>query len=247
MDQLDLAIVRCKVSLIRDEETPGDGNCFTRSIMQQCERKEVKEWIREHQPWKMANSHHDLRIRVSKFALQESNDNLRNLREHYENIQVPLQIEDGNEVRSWNDYWIWMSQDKVWADDIFIQATAWYLELDLKIITYTSTPEKPFMTITGGEYSRELNKPNLYLGYYPVPPNQHYQSFLPKLPVPSKSLPTLKLRRKKHDENGSFTSTIDKEREANKWKEVTSKNVSTKKVTSNPNSAGKIKRYFNIL
>ena len=245
MDQLDLAIVRCKVSLIRDEETPGDGNCFTRSIMQQCERKEIKEWIREHQPWKMANSHHDLRIRVSKFALQESNDNLRNLREHYENIQVPLQIEDGNEVRSWNDYWIWMSQDKVWADDIFIQATAWYLELDLKIITYTSTPEKPFMTITGGEYSRELNKPNLYLGYYPVPPNQHYQSFLPKLPVPSKSLPTLKLRRKKHDENGSFTSTIDKEREANKWKEVTSKNVSTKKVTSNPNSAGDIKMQQN--
>ena len=73
-----------------------------------------------------------------------------------------------------------MSQDKVWADDIFIQATAWYLELDIKIITFTSTPANPFMTISGAEIERESSRPNLYVGYYPIPPNQHYQSLLPK-------------------------------------------------------------------
>ena len=213
MDQLDLAIVRCKVALIRDEETPGDGNCFPRAIIQQCERNEVKEWMREHEPLKIASSHHDLRVKVSRFALEESNDNMRNLREHYENVQIPLR----NDGRSWTDYWRWMSQDKIWADDIFIQATAWYLGLDIKIITFTSTPRNPFMTVSGGKDSSESNKPNLYVGYYPVEPYLHYQSLLPKHPNPFKNQQTLKLRKNVQRENVSILKLANGENTKN-WK-----------------------------
>ena len=187
MDRLDQSILRCDVPLFRDEYTPGDGNCFPRSMIQQCERDEVRKWLRDHRPWKIAINYHDLRMRVVKFALETSNDNLSNLKEHYENVQIPLR----NDGRSWNDYWEWMSQDKVWADDIFIQATAWYLELDIKIITFTSTPANPFMTISGAEREREPSRPNLYVGYYPVPPNQHYQSLLPKFSYTSNNPLTL--------------------------------------------------------
>ena len=130
MDKLDESILRCNVPLKRDAYTLGDGNCFPRSIIQQCERYDVQKWLTEQRPWKIASSYHDLRLRVARFALETSNDDLRNLKEHYENVQIPLQMEEGIVVRSWNDYWRWMSQDRVWADDVFIQATAWYLELD---------------------------------------------------------------------------------------------------------------------
>ena len=36
------------------------------------------------------------------------------------------------------------------------------------------------MTISGGNNSSNPKRPKLYVGYYPVPPNQHYQSLLPK-------------------------------------------------------------------
>ena len=144
MERLDESILRCKVSLKRDASTLGDGNCFPRSIIQQCERYEVRKWLEEHRPWKIASSHNDLRLKVVKFALEESNEKLNNLKEHYENVQIPLQMEDVNNphhhIRSWREYWRWMSQDSKWADDIFIQATAWYLELDIKIITFHPLP-----------------------------------------------------------------------------------------------------------
>ena len=194
MERLDESILRCKVSLKRDASTLGDGNCFPRSIIQQCERYEVRKWLEEHRPWKIASSHNDLRLKVVKFALNESNEKLNSLKDHYENVQIPLQMEDVNNphhhIRSWREYWRWMSQDSKWADDIFIQATAWYLELDIKIITFTSTPKKPFMTISGGDDSSDFRRPKLYVGYIPVRDNEHYQSLLPK--DENKNLSTLK-------------------------------------------------------
>ena len=68
--------------------------------------------------------------------------------------------------------------------------TMWYLELDIKIITFTSTPKKPFMTISGGDDSSDFRRPKLYVGYIPVRDNEHYQSLLPK--DENKNLSTLK-------------------------------------------------------
>ena len=83
MDELDKAISRCGVPLKRDKNTAGDGNCFPRSIVQQCERKVVCEWLKENNPLKIASSYHDLRRKVTKFDLCESTKQLRDMKEAY--------------------------------------------------------------------------------------------------------------------------------------------------------------------
>ena len=181
MDELDKAILRCGVPLKRDKNTAGDGNCFPRSIVQQCERKVVCEWLRENNPLKIASSYHDLRRKVTKFALSESTKQLRDMKEAYNSVQGPI---DGF---TWKSYWCRMWKDKIWADETFIQVTAWYLGLDIKILSTVSKPTTPFITVKGEEgFLSESSKPRpkLFVGYYPF---LHYQSLLPIVETGSKS------------------------------------------------------------
>ena len=47
---------------------------------------------------------------------------------------------DGNvNGESWSQYWIRMKTDKTWVDYWFVQATAWYLQLDIWIVATSST------------------------------------------------------------------------------------------------------------
>ena len=50
MDTLTAAIQRCQLSLKLDNETEGQGNCFPNSIVQQCRRPEVREWLKQNNP-----------------------------------------------------------------------------------------------------------------------------------------------------------------------------------------------------
>ena len=72
-----------------------------------------------------------------------------------------------------------MSRQFEWVDHIFIQATAWFLNHDIFIITTTSTRENPYIFIEGkcpsGDFKRPEN--SLILG---CKSQVHYQSLLPK-------------------------------------------------------------------
>merc|ERR1712020_683698 len=68
---------------------------------------------------------------------------------------------------------------RAWADNIFVQATAWYLNLDLRIIYAGANTEGQTVTTTDGNFSPvggSEQRPLLYLGYII---NEHYQSLLP--------------------------------------------------------------------
>ena len=79
--------------------------------------------------------------------------------------------------KSWSEYWNEMEQDGTWVDHIFVQMIAWYMELDLLILTTSSQPENPFIFISGNinNIPAPNSIPPLLLGNYT---NVHYQSLL---------------------------------------------------------------------
>jgi hypothetical protein len=71
-----------------------------------------------------------------------------------------------------------MALDGTWVDHIFVQMIAWYMELDLLILTTSSQPENPVIFISGNinNIPAPGSIPPLVLGNYT---NVHYQSLLP--------------------------------------------------------------------
>ena len=171
MSGLADTITRCNLHLKLDNDTEGYGNCFPNAIIQQCRRSEVKGWLMQKDPVKVIKSQHSLRRQVKNFALTFENTNLEKYKENYYQI---LNKTD----KSWEEYWNEMGKEGVWVDTVFVQLTAWYIGLDIKILTTSSTPENPFIIVSGNidASSIAVRGPPLLLGYYT---NVHYQSLLP--------------------------------------------------------------------
>ena len=90
----------------------------------------------------MVKSQQSLRRQVKNFALQSAHQTLHDYKTNYETV---LSNSDG----TWKDYWDEMGQDGTWVDSVFVQVTAWYMGLDIKILTTSSKPENPYIIVTG--------------------------------------------------------------------------------------------------
>ena len=169
MDGLTAAIRRCNLKLKFDNETEGQGNCFPNSIVQQCRRPEVRKWLTEKKPTALFNGQHWVRKKVANFALNSNHNAVTELRTKYESELQPV------ERKSWKEYWNSMAQNGTWVDHMFVQMSAWYMELDILILTTSSKPDAPFMFICGdiNKSGRQKNGPPTVLGNYT---NVHYQS-----------------------------------------------------------------------
>ena len=71
-----------------------------------------------------------------------------------------------------------MATDKTWVDYWFIQATAWFLQLNIWIVATSSTDNSPYIEVSGnmGDGSMPCDGPIITLG---IKSNVHYQSLLP--------------------------------------------------------------------
>ena len=118
MDSLTAAIQRCQLSLKLDNETEGQGNCFPNSIVQQCRRPEVREWLKQNNPTALFSGQQWVRQKVTNFALNSNLDSLTRLKATYEREIQPV------ERKSWMEYWTHMAQDGTWVDHTFVQMTA---------------------------------------------------------------------------------------------------------------------------
>ena len=160
-----------------DEVTIGDGNCFTRAVLQQCQRNPVKNYLRNRQVY--LRNYMELKKNVCQFMLKESNvPMLREFKVRFEARQGEARSR-GEHAHTWNQYWMTMTKDGEWVDAVFVQATAWYLYSDIHLIpTATATKENPFFTINGNYTFETVSCPGpaLLLGYNS---NLHYQSVLP--------------------------------------------------------------------
>ena len=99
MDGLTVAIQRCNLKLKFDNQTEGQGNCFPYSIVQQCRRPEVKEWLKQNKPAALFKGQQWVRRKVTHFALNSDHGSVTDLKTKYEKeIQ---QVEN----KSWIEYW----------------------------------------------------------------------------------------------------------------------------------------------
>ena len=176
-EQIERVIREAELPLRLDEVTIGDGNCFARAVVQQCQRKPVNSYLRNRQL--SLTTYMTVKREVCQFMLKEINvPMLRQFKEGFEARQSEARLR-GEMAENWNQYWMKMSRDREWVDAIFVQATAWYLYSDIILIpSATATQEQPFFTISGNYISETVACPGppLLLGYNS---NLHYQSVLP--------------------------------------------------------------------
>ena len=167
-------VQRLQLPLKLDQLTEGRGNCFPISIMQQCRRPEIFSQLKSIP--KMLVRHKTgyaaLRYNVKQFMVKSNHPQVARFRAQYEETDG---ISNGE---TWAQYWAKMIKDRTWVDYWFVQATAWYLQLDIWIIATSSTESSPYIAISGNleDGSIPTTGPVITLG---TKSNCHYQSLLP--------------------------------------------------------------------
>ena len=128
-----------------DQLTEGRGNCFPIAIVQQCRRAEVISQLNPvvRRLAKDKKGHSSLRSAVKQFILKSKLPIIARFRAEYE---ASVAIETGV---TWDQHWDNMIIDNVWVDYVFIQATAWYLQMDIWIVDTGCTEKDPYIRISG--------------------------------------------------------------------------------------------------
>ena len=185
-DEIRLAIKKSGEGLVLDRRTRGDGNCCSRALVQQCKRPPVKLFLQSRGITIVGFM--QLKEEVAQFIVDNRNtEKVLNLRRNFEYSQMTIQAE-GLERRSWRQYWSDMKQDAgevvgpqwllYWADDIWLQAAAYYLNMNIHIIWAGAATDGRIVSDVDGDWSPvDEEKPTLYLGYIV---DAHYQSLLPQ-------------------------------------------------------------------
>ena len=145
-----------------DSITEGDGNCFPRAVKQQCQRLAVGILsIKDHK---------DLRKKVTQYMLKSKDKVVVDMRKRWTELEVRW---------SWESYWQWMAEDGVWVEEVFIWATAWFLNRDIWIVWDTASPQAPITFFSGDKEETGNACPGvpLIIGHHT---DTHYQSLLPE-------------------------------------------------------------------
>ena len=179
VDQIQLAILGHHPPLKLDELTPGLGDCFSEAIVQQCQRPPIKLYLQSRGI--TISNMLQLKAKVAEFVnVNKKARKLQDLRVNFEASQLNMRHE-GLPARTWREYWADMQRSGPWADDHFIQCTAWYLNVRLSILYVGSETEGKTTTSIDGQFFPSApgeNQPVMYLGYIV---NTHYQSLLPQV------------------------------------------------------------------
>ena len=177
LEALEEAIARTGLPLKLDKRTPAKGNCFPISVVQQCQRPQVKAELERQ--GKTVTDYMALRKDVRQFVMErQEHPRIKEMKENFEQKQLLLAY-DGEDTSGWFPYWKEMTEDRVWVDDTFVQATAYYLGLPIFIVpTGSATYKDQYHPISGDFESDETPFPgpsSLWIGYIN---DQHYQSLL---------------------------------------------------------------------
>ena len=173
-DEIMETVHRLQLPLKLDFPTEGRGNCFPISIIQQCHRPEILSYLRPavRQIINLRSGHNILRKKVKDFIMKSKTERVIQFRRQFEETDGLVNRE------TWNKYWDRMTTDKTWVDYWFVQATAWYLQLNIWIVATSSTDSSPYIEVSGnlGDGTMPCDGPIVTLG---TKSNVHYQSLLP--------------------------------------------------------------------
>ena len=155
-----------------DTITPGNGDCFLWSILQQCQRPEifegltanVKAIVNKNDPTLLRRAVHD-------FIQKTEHSKIKELKEFYEAC-IP-----SKSSQTWASYWKEMTTPRVWASHHFIQAMAWFLRTNLVFFSTTDTEEHPITLVEANMDDTDFitNGPLLIASKTDC----HFQSLLP--------------------------------------------------------------------
>ena len=180
LELLGPAIQGHQPPLMLDELTPGLGDCFCEGIVQQCRRPPIKLYLQSRGI--TINDMMQLKAKVAQFVdTNRMIKKMRDLRINFELSQQNLLEHEGLQPRTWEKYWDDMKRSGPWADDTFVQCTAWYLNVKLRIISVRmEETERSRIVVIDGDFSSPPGetRPVMYLGYIV---NHHYQSMLPQV------------------------------------------------------------------
>ena len=102
-----------------------------------------------------------------------------------------------------------MMSETIWADNLFIRATALALQVDVHICGMTATRANPWLIVHGGP----TNAPPVYIGWYHRDrfANGHYQSVLPiEVPPVNVESPPVLSHEETNDVAGAESSNVPK-------------------------------------
>ena len=130
----------------------------------------------------------DLKRDVRQFVLdRQQHPRIKAMKANYEQKQGQLAREE-KPTRGWSTYWEDMLKDGEWADDSFVQATAFYLSLDICLVIADSATNTQLYQPMSGDIETgkvgSLQGPALLIGYIS---DRHYQSLLLVGEQPSRS------------------------------------------------------------
>ena len=177
LEELKSAIERTGLPLKLDRRTPAEGNCFSHTILQQCQRAVVKEELMRQ--GKTVTTFMALKRDVQQFILDRADHpRIKEMKANFEQKQGQL-AREGHPTRGWSIYWDDMLKNGEWADDTFVQATAFFLNLDIFLVIADSATYTQLFHPISGDIERDRvgspGRPTLLIGYIS---DQHYQSLL---------------------------------------------------------------------
>merc|ERR1711963_764104 len=154
-----------------DQITLGDGACFYTAAIQQLRRPEVHERLSTlNRTLCKSADPRSFKSMVRRFILKCRHQVVEDIKTNFANFM------DG---MSWDQYWSikYIMRPDVWVDEVFLRATAWFLQLD--IVIHQNIPTCPVKIISGNidDERTPINGPQLHLAYLL---NRHYQSVLPR-------------------------------------------------------------------
>ena len=159
-----------------DKLTKGAGNCFMVGTMQQLRREDIYEHCRpEIRELADCINSNLFRLRLNRWIMQYMrHPKIISMRELYEIDQV-IRKSEGKETKTWDEYWKYMLKDGHWADNWYVQASAFFLGMDYWIFDTTCSKEHPYFTIEGTLEDGQCSHGALYLG---LAHEKHYQSLI---------------------------------------------------------------------
>ena len=154
---------------VLDFITKGDGNCFPTAILQQIRRPDVIQNQRSHDPINLLmKTQAGLRRSVFEFLTRSTHPLIQSWKQNFKNITD----------MEWKDYWSYkyMLKSGIWADEIFIRGTAFFLNMDI-VIHQNKHPRSQRISGNLDDLNIPCDNPVLHVGYLS---NLHYQSIVPR-------------------------------------------------------------------
>ena len=159
------------LNLKLDQVTSGKGNCFFVAIIQQLRRPEIYSTV-SGRLQQMADTWDHLALRKAVCSFAKSSTEVAARRE--------LLLFAMHKVKPLDIYWgpDHMMKSTVWVDAAAVQVSAWFLGMDLLILSDTSNHQSPQTRIPSSfDDIIDVSKKEIMLG---AKTDKHYQSLLPK-------------------------------------------------------------------